>query len=368
MVLFAFTYFLPRPENTNKAKSSDYFRLLLLFVIAAQSTNLFRYDDAILASIIIGNVLLLSITYSLMFAIFTRYDATITLGHYSWAVVHGLIFALLLFKLHQYSQVGYWRALLTLINIAIPFSFTIKKCHQQFKKHRIGDRVLYSAVLLTLLLYLLYTLLFAVFYSEQIFMPLIIDFISLLSFVCILFFGFALSLIYSLVGKLRKELITDRLTGAKNRNYFTDAAKRLMSLSQRSKTPLTLIACDIDHFKQINDNYGHAAGDQVLVAFCKHIEEQLREEDVFIRIGGEEFLILLPQIGLKNAVQTAQRLCDSLSSLAIVFNQSTLTVSASFGVSEIDAAIDINQNVNNADTALYEAKRSGRNKVVAFSY
>ena len=368
LVLFSFTYFLPRPENMNKAKSSSFFQLLLVFVVASKSAYLFRYNDEILLSIILSNVFLLAMIYALMFAIYARYDEDITRHHYAFVLCHAVVLSLLLYYIHLHNGEGYWRAMVVLLNIAIPFGLTIKKCNQQFKRHRIGDKVLYSAVLLTLLLYLLYTLLFSTFFVGQQFMPLTIDFISFLTFVCILFFGFALSLIYSLIGKLRKEIITDRLTGAKNRNYFTDAARKLMSLSQRNQTPLSLIACDIDHFKQINDTYGHAAGDAVLVAFCQHIQNQLRTEDIFIRIGGEEFLILLPQIELKNAVQTAQRLCDSLAQLEISFNDLALKVSASFGVSEINTQIDINKNVNNADTALYEAKRSGRNKVVAFAH
>ena len=366
LVLFAFTTFLPKPENANKAKSTYYFRFLLLFVIAVQGSTLLQHQGFLITSMLLGNAFMLLVAYSVMCAIYSRYDVMITSKHYGLIALHSALVASGVYWLPELISSAHWRSIFLLLNLTFPFALTMKLCHQQFKKHRLGDRVLYSALLITILLYLTYILFLALFYREQQFAPTTLTFINLLSFVCILFLGFALSIIYSLVGKLRKELVTDRLTGAKNRNYLNEISKQLMSLAKRSNTPLSLIVCDIDWFKKINDTYGHAAGDKVLIEFSNEIKNTLRTADVLIRIGGEEFVILLPQCNIEKALITAERLRLAIDMLTINVEKEAISMSASFGVAEADLTNDIDHNINNADSALYEAKRSGRNKVVAY--
>lgn len=367
VVLYAFTYFLPTPENQNKARSTFYFRLLLLFTIAAFEAILLRFEFLPIASTVITNLFILLISYLLMFAIYTRYDCEITLRHYSYCTLHCLLFIVLIYFAQTKLDAGYLRSALVLMNIFIPYALTLKKCNQQFKMHRVGDRVLYGSLLLTLLIFVAYVVVYTLFFSHQKQVPLSLYFIALLSFICILFFGFALSIIYSLVGKLRKEIITDKLTGAKNRNYLNDVTQKMYSLAKRRDEPLSIILCDIDWFKNINDTYGHAAGDKVLVSFSNVIESSLRTEDILIRIGGEEFIILLPFNDIEKAMLTAERLRAAINEQAMDIGIETINISASFGVVQVDIAKSIDDNINHADIALYEAKRSGRNKVVAYS-
>lgn len=368
MVLYTFTYFLPTPDNANKAKSTYYFRILLLFVIAAQSAVLFRYEHAAILSIVLTNLFILAIAYSLMCAIYSRYDANISQRHYLLMVVHSGIFLSCLYYFHQLFGPGYWRSVFVFINICIPYGLTIHQCHLQFKKDRVSDRVLYSALLITIMLCLIYIFFYSTFFRDQAFVPITLTFIILLSFVCVLFFGFALSIIYSLVDKLRVELVTDRLTGAKNRNYLGEISQQLISMAKRTNTPLSLIICDIDRFKVINDTHGHGAGDKVLIEFAKNIKNTLRAEDIFIRVGGEEFVILLPQINVENALLTANRLRLSTEKLPIVFGDENLTITASFGIASVDLNHPIEHSVNKADEALYQAKGSGRNRAIAVNH
>lgn len=366
VVLYAFTYFLPTPDNRNKARSTYYFRLVLLFTILAFEAILLRYEYLPLASIVVSNLFILLTSYMLMFAIYTRYDYKISPKHYFFCTLHCALFAIFIYLLQTNLNTGFLRAAFVLINIFIPYAFTIKKCNQQFKIHRLGDRVLYGSILITLLIFVAYIVTYTLFFSEEKNVPIVLYFISLLCFVCVLFFGFALSIIYSLVGKLRKEIITDRLTGAKNRNYLNEVSLQMFSLAKRTNSPLSLIMCDIDWFKNINDTYGHSAGDKVLISFSKIIESSLRAEDVLIRIGGEEFIILLPQIDLEQAMNTAERLRITISNFPIQIDKNNISISASFGVTQIDTEINIDDNINNADIALYEAKRDGRNKIIAY--
>ncbi len=368
IVLYAFTYLLPKPDNHNKARSTYFFRLLLLFSIAAFEALLLRYENFPIISMIMDNFFILLIAYCLMFAIYTRYDHSIDYRHYLMCAAHLLFFVLLLYLLHNQQGNELFRAIAVITNVCIPYFFTIKKSHQQFKMHRIGDRILYSSLIIIFLVFVAYLSLYTFFYNHHMQVPIALYFVTLICCICVLFFGFALSIIYSLVGKLRKELITDRLTGTKNRNYLNDISEQMISLAKRNNSPLSLLLCDIDHFKKINDSYGHAAGDKVLVAFSSLIKQSLRAEDVFIRIGGEEFIILLPQIGLSHALQTAERIRELINQQTIDIELEQINISASFGVTQVNVNINIDSNINNADIALYEAKRSGRNKVVPYTH
>ncbi len=302
-----------------------------------------------------------------MFAIYTRYDTDITKRQLILCGTHSVLFVLVLAAIEYYFTVGYIRATATLLNILVPYLLALKKCHTQFKTYRIGDKILYFSLLVLLTVYVVYIALYMLFYFNEKQPPIILYFISLLSSICILFFGFALSIIYSLIGKLRKELITDRLTGAKNRNFLNEVSRKLFSSAKRNQIPVSILLTDIDLFKNINDKFGHATGDKVLIAFVEAIEKALRAEDILIRIGGEEFVILLPHNNINDAKHTAERIRSIVEDLSISINQQTINISASFGVSQVDVNKSLDDNINDADIALYQAKHSGRNSVVVFN-
>ncbi len=335
--------------------------------MAAQAAVLLRFDYPLVFANTVCSLFILFIAYNLMFAIYTRYDQEITKLHILLSLIHILLFTIVIILSEHYFQAGYFRSTLVLVNAFVPYALAIKKCNQQFKTHRIGDKVLYGSLLIIMVIFTSYVASYILFYFNEKQAPLILYFISLLSFVCILFFGFALSIIYSLVGKLRKEIITDRLTGAKNRNYLNEVSSKLISLAKRTNMPVSIILCDIDLFKNINDSYGHSAGDKVLIKFSNAIEETLREEDIFIRIGGEEFIILLPHVDLSQAKATAERIRALISKMTIEITLEKITISASFGVTQINLDKSLDENINDADIALYEAKRGGRNKVICFN-
>lgn len=158
----------------------------------------------------------------------------------------------------------------------------------------------------------------------------------------------------------------DGLTGICNRPYFITQAEKALEGSRRSGEHLCIILCDLDHFKSINDRYGHATGDFVLkrtVAACK---VHLDKNDVFGRFGGEEFAILLPSCGTEDARRRAELLRVAISGITAYQGPIRATVSASFGIATtVISGHELGQLLAHADTALYEAKRLGRNRVVA---
>ena len=165
---------------------------------------------------------------------------------------------------------------------------------------------------------------------------------------------------------LRRMLTLDHLTGASNRAHFFETAERQLLRSLRSGEPLALALLDVDHFKRVNDEHGHAAGDVVLREVARRCEAQLRPEDLFARLGGEEFVVLMPNTSLAAACATAERLRASLASEEIDVDGIALRVTASFGCSALDtgAASTLAGLLAAADGALYGAKRAGRDRVV----
>jgi diguanylate cyclase (GGDEF)-like protein len=169
-------------------------------------------------------------------------------------------------------------------------------------------------------------------------------------------------------GEVQKLAITDSLTGFLNRRGFDDLSSREFERAVRFGRPLSAIMIDIDHFKDINDTYGHVIGDQALSLLARRLQEVLREVDVLGRYGGDEFIALLPETDPETAAAVAERIQSSFH-IPLVIGKSgsqplSLMVSASFGVAGLNDEIkDIHTLIEKADSASYRAKQSGRNRV-----
>jgi diguanylate cyclase (GGDEF)-like protein len=165
--------------------------------------------------------------------------------------------------------------------------------------------------------------------------------------------------------ELEHRAYSDYLTGLANRRSFLEQAEKELSRHNRYGGHLSMIMFDIDYFKKVNDTYGHSVGDLVLKKIADISRDILREIDVIGRIGGEEFAILLPQTGVEKAQKAAERLRVAISQAQVAVSEGlSPSFTASFGVSVADGKdVSIDQLLNQADNALYEAKESGRNRV-----
>ncbi|MEK9953479.1 MAG: GGDEF domain-containing protein, partial [Curvibacter sp.] len=158
----------------------------------------------------------------------------------------------------------------------------------------------------------------------------------------------------------------DPLTGAANRRYFFERCEQEFMRSSRYKTPLSVALIDLDHFKRINDDYGHSTGDEVLRVLSQRIRELLRESDLLARIGGEEFAILMPSTGLAGAALMAERLRMTVAEQASVIAGHTLYLRFSAGVTQLKGKDQsIEDCLRRADEAMYRAKQAGRDRVEA---
>ncbi len=186
---------------------------------------------------------------------------------------------------------------------------------------------------------------------------LLLVFISL--FFLLLFF--AAVLLAASSGRLEKMATRDRLTGAYNRHFFAEVAANELKKAARNKTPLSLIMFDVDHFKTINDTYGHHLGDMILKKIVATVREHIRSYDAFARWGGDEFVLLLPDTPAAKARELAERLRNAVAEQNYF---SAEGVSVSIGVSQIENYGDsIEAVVEKADRNMYTAKQRGRNRV-----
>jgi two-component system cell cycle response regulator len=167
---------------------------------------------------------------------------------------------------------------------------------------------------------------------------------------------------------MQESALRDGLTHAYNKRYFSERIESELRFARRHGKPLSLMLMDLDLFKQVNDNYGHLAGDHVLRSFSMAIHRSIRNEDVFARYGGEEFAVISRSISLEDTRRVAERLRAMIQKLPIDMQGRRIPITVSIGIAAVpeldtDLAADL---VNAADRALYRAKTHGRNQVVVY--
>jgi len=164
--------------------------------------------------------------------------------------------------------------------------------------------------------------------------------------------------------ELRHQATTDTLTGISNRRHFLELAQNEMNRAHRLNHPLAIALLDIDHFKNINDIYGHAAGDQALSVFVRTCQQNLRAIDVFARLGGDEFVILLPETDCDQAYTALERFRKALTAAPFDFAGQSVQITSSIGISHLaNEPESLDAFLGRADEALYQAKEAGRNQI-----
>jgi len=165
--------------------------------------------------------------------------------------------------------------------------------------------------------------------------------------------------------RLTEQAIKDDLTGAYNRRYFMSQASQHHSYQARYKTAVSVMMLDIDNFKKINDTYGHQAGDLSLIEFSNTCRDNLRNTDMFSRLGGEEFAISMPGLSLDSAMSVAEKIRHLIEQLTIEYNDEIISFTVSIGVVDLQQQETLESALNRADKALYSAKHSGRNRTIS---
>ena len=171
--------------------------------------------------------------------------------------------------------------------------------------------------------------------------------------------------------KLEELAVTDTLTSLYNRRYLLDVFPKLQAQAQRDANKLSAIMIDLDHFKSINDNYGHLAGDQCLMEFSAVMRNQSRQNDYLFRLGGEEFLILTLGDGLEGVMALAEKIRQAVKKTFVYYEGQRIGMSVSCGIATLTHEDNqqgaLSTMLKQADTALYEAKHTGRNRSIVFT-
>lgn len=169
------------------------------------------------------------------------------------------------------------------------------------------------------------------------------------------------------VEELHKLSITDSLTNIYNRRYFFEASKNLILLAFRERKKVSLLMLDIDYFKKINDIYGHHVGDFILISVVNDIKNIIRSSDIFARVGGEEFTILLNDTPINSARGIAEKIRAIIENKNFIYNTTAINITVSIGVAELNQQNNsIEELYKEADKQLYKAKENGRNRVCSF--
>ena len=164
--------------------------------------------------------------------------------------------------------------------------------------------------------------------------------------------------------KLELAATTDELTGLINRREFNTRIQQEFNKMKRNHSNMCLLILDLDHFKQVNDNYGHPCGDAVLKTVANRLSNAFRNTDSVARWGGEEFIVLMPETLIEDAIKVSNRAIEAVSRSSIRFDGLSLSIIVSGGLLEVETTMGIKQALQNADELLYEAKRQGRNRIV----
>lgn len=354
---------LPKQPAAHQRCALRLFSWLFLVEFLAYLAYCLRFVDLLLASVMLNHILYLCGVYLFYCGVRARYQLGFSRRLFIIMGLHVLALAASSFYFTAVYNEIFVRLPIALGSYCVPVLLTFSLIRQRQTPGNLGDRVLLLCTLVALtLLPLLFPVLGYLVQPDQQGQIMVMTIVTLiLETLCI--GGLAISYIYDLIDKLRSDAHTDKLTRCHNRRYFFKVAPAWLQRVALGES-VSLVLLDIDHFKQLNDTFGHQAGDLVLQHFGTLLRQQLDPTDLAVRYGGEEFLLLLPGKTPAEAAAFLQQFQQLLQLSPLQYQQQPLPVSASYGVTAIAKGQDIDSCVHRADVALYQAKANGRNNIV----
>lgn len=354
---------LPGQPQSHQRRALQLFSWFFLTEFLAYLVYCLRFIDMYLVSVVLNNMLYLCGVYLFYCGVRSRYQLDISRKILGFICIHVMVLGVLLYWFTAIHNEIFIRLPLALGSFCVPVLITFSLIRQQQRPGNLGDRVLLLCTIVALLLIpLLYPIFGYLLQPDQQGQLMVMTLVTLtLETLCI--GGLAISYIYDLIDKLRSDANTDKLTQSSNRRYFFKVAPQFQQRVAAGEQ-ISLVLLDIDHFKQLNDCYGHQAGDAVLRHFATLLRQHLQSKDLIVRYGGEEFLLVLPGYTPAQTLPLLQQFQARLRQSPLQYESEELMVRASYGVAALHAGQDIDHCVHRADLALYQAKANGRDNVV----
>ncbi|MBN7820037.1 GGDEF domain-containing protein [Bowmanella yangjiangensis] len=363
LAFYLFIFVLPKQPKRHQHRALLCFQYSFVLSYLAYAGLCLRYLGFWGTSVLTVNLFLLAAFYLFYQGVRLRFNAPLNCRAGLLVVAHLVLFTLVQWWLWRE---GHWygtRELLAFFNHSIPLLLTQQFLFVRRRAHNGGDRLMQLTLLLIWLMILVVMPIYA--YAGQPLGGLLpIATLFALALECLLFAGVAMSYIHDLIAKLKDEAYTDNLTGLKNRRFFKRISAGVFSSAKRYQFSICVILADIDDFKTLNDEFGHAEGDMAIRLVADTLKSIVREEDVLVRFGGEEFLILTPNTQVEEAVRIAERMRANVAALEPKNTALCREISLSVGVSLVQDYADLELAIQRADKAMYEAKKGGKNRVV----
>lgn len=354
-------FILPKQAKANQQTALYCFQYSFVMPFLAFVAFILRFEQYHQISVFFTSLFLLSALYLFYFGIRARFSHNLSRNGYLLAIIHIGVFSVLQWLTVYLSLSPLVRDMSAFVNLSLPLWFTILFLHQHPERINYGDRLVKVALSV---IWLVLTLVLPAYISfTQPDERELVNIATLLAMVleCLLFCGVAISYIYDLVEKLKNDAYTDKLTGLRNRRFFNRITSGVFSSAQRYGFSTCVILADIDDFKLLNDTQGHVKGDCAIRSVADTLSRLLREEDILIRFGGEEFLALLPNTDFTTALAVAERMRAAVAALPAETPATGVTLS--LGVSQVENLEDLEAAIHRADAAMYQAKQRGKNQV-----
>lgn len=356
---------LPAQPHSNQRLALQLFTLFFVSGFFAFSLYCLRFWGFYLLSVVSNNLMYLLGCYFFYLGIRARYGRKLRPEIYIGAIFHLLLLSVLMWYFSAIKDDVLIRLPIFLLSMCVPILLSYSTIRTHSAHGNLGDKILQLGCIVGLLILPLLYPLFSFILKPDAQGQLYVATLVTLTLETLCIGGLAMSYIYDLIDKLRHDAHTDKLTGAKNRRYFFRFATELINKSHQQQQAICLVMVDLDHFKQVNDNYGHQVGDEVLHTFASLILSRLGEKDLLARYGGEEFVLLLPGKNLAQATAWVNQIRTHLCNTAMATPQdaSPLFLTASFGLLLCQPNQKVEEVIKQADEALLRAKLAGRNRL-----
>ncbi|WP_306522846.1 GGDEF domain-containing protein [Rheinheimera sp.] len=358
---------LPVQPHAHQRLALQLFTLFFVSAFVAYLLYCLRFFGFYSWSVVSNNLMYLLGNYFFYLAVRARYNQTNSTTLYLGLVVHLVLLSALMWYFSVVQDKVMVRLPIFLLSLCVPLLLSYITIRQCRSSGNTGDNILLlgclSAMLVLPLLYPLFSFILTPDAQGQLYVTALVS--LALETLCI--GGVAMSYIYDLIDKLRHDAHTDKLTAAKNRRYFFRFAPQKIQEAQAQQQEVSLVMMDLDFFKQVNDNYGHQVGDELLTAFASLLLSRIGHNDLLARYGGEEFVLLLPGKNLAEATMFVNQIRSSLQQQPVLTQSMTTTepfyISASFGLTLCQPGQQLEAMIRQADAALLRAKQAGRNRL-----